>query len=89
MAIARKPTRRDGQGSGVDIDALINKGGSVAASPHPNGEPDAEDDAAFTLRMPRKLLQSLDAHLKTKPIKMPRQFWILEAILEKLERERT
>lgn len=85
MALSRKPIRTDGQSSGVDIDALINKGGSVATEVPPVDE--AHDDAAFTLRVPRKLLQRLDAHLKNKPIKTPRQFWILEAVLEKLERE--
>ncbi len=43
--------------------------------------------AAFTLRMPKELRRRLDAHLKGKPIKTDRQFFILQAVVEKLERE--
>jgi len=88
MAITRKPQSK--AAPSVDIDALINKGGTIAQAGQ--GTPDAEqesDTSAFTLRVPKALLRDVDAHLKKKPIKTQRQYWILEAVMEKLERERS
>jgi len=94
MAIARKPKPHNTLPGDIDVDALIAKGGTVAP---PTGQVNAhgstqvaeegKETAAFTLRIPATLLTTLDDHLKRQPYKTPRQFWILEAIVEKLERE--
>lgn len=82
MSIARKPDRK--HGSAVDVEALINRGGS------PGGSPAREGQAGTTpilLRIPTVMLERLEAALKSRPVKLPRHTWILEAIHEKLTRE--
>jgi hypothetical protein len=85
MAIARKPKASTvGKPAGaVDIDALIHKGGSVASE---KGRGDGKP-TPLLLRVPSDILNRIDVSLKTRPIKTPRHTWILEAIVEKLERE--
>jgi len=81
MAIARKPSRK--AASGVDVEALINRGGS-------SGGPQGREGARITpilLRLPPDMRERLDAALKSRPVKLPRHTWILEAIHEKLTRE--
>lgn len=80
MAVARKPKALKNGKQDVDIDALINKGGSVATDAEPK-------TTAFTIRLPGDLLQRVDTAVKKRPLKTPRHTWVLEAILEKLERE--
>lgn len=82
MAIARKPNRT--AGAAVDVDALINRGGSAV------GGAAAETPASTTpilLRLPADLLERLEAAVKERPVRLPRHTWILEAIHEKLMRE--
>lgn len=81
MAISRKPKRAAAATSVVDVDALINKGGSVAAK---NGE---RNTVPVILRVPEDILQKVDASVQARRIKTPRHTWLLEAILEKLEGE--
>ncbi len=86
MAIARKPLRSGlSMGSGVDVEALINKGGSTpareaAAKSHTGTTP-------IVLRLPTELLDQVDSLLKARPVRLPRHTWILEAVYEKLKRE--
>jgi hypothetical protein len=71
--------------SEAEIDALIHQGLS-----RPGGHPDASRDAEeqqVVLRLPRALLQRVDIAVKQRPLKTPRHRWLMEAILEKLERE--
>ena len=87
MAIARKPqAKSQEQVPSVDIDALIAKGGSVGSS-----ESTPKDDnngvGSFTLRVPKNLLRQIKQQTQDRPIKTDRQRWILEAIVEKLERD--
>lgn len=87
MAIARKPqTKSSEQQSRVDVEALIAKGGSIGRADAPSSE-NEDEVSAFTLRVPTKLLHRLDGHRKKGALKRNRQYWILEAIVEKLERE--
>lgn len=46
-----------------------------------------ENVIVVALRVPSDMLSQVDEMLKRKPIRMPRNMWILEAILEKLDRE--
>ncbi len=82
MAITRKP-KSSAASALVDVDALINKGGS---SPAPAAA-STEGTAAIVLRVPSAVLTRVDAAVKARPVRTPRHTWLLEAIHEKLERE--
>ena len=74
----------------VDVDALINRGGSVAGHPAPAGRPAkaVEDEVMLVqLRLPPPLVEKIDATVKARLIKIPRHTWLLEAVMEKLKRE--
>ena len=84
MAISRKPKQSSNAAAKhVDVDALINKGGSVAGK---NGGQE-KDTVPVILRVPEDILQKVDASVQARRIKTPRHTWLLEAVLEKLERE--
>jgi hypothetical protein len=84
MAISRKPKQSSNTTTkAVDVDALINKGGSVAGK---NGGQE-KTAVPVILRMPEDILEKVDASVQARRIKTPRHTWLLEAVLEKLERE--
>jgi len=83
MAIARKPQAQ--AAPTVDVDALINRGGSAAGNPPP--ETAAKSPTPILLRIPAEMMNQLDAALKARPVRLPRHTWILEAIHEKLSRD--
>ena len=83
MAVARKP-KANTAASEEKIAALIDKGGSTA---HDDPQASATRNMAVSLRIPGPLAQRLDTFLQGRLIRMPRQTWILEAIVEKLDRE--
>ena len=67
----------------VDVEALINKGLAIRKD-----EPKkAEILKEVLLRIPSVMADRMDSAIKSRPIRTPRHSWILEAILEKLERE--
>jgi hypothetical protein len=81
MAITRKPAK-PAEAQPVDVDALIRKGGSVAA--------EAETDtgkAAVVLRIPAEAMARIDQAVQARRVKTPRHTWLLEAVMEKLDRE--
>jgi hypothetical protein len=86
VAITRKPKPAAMTAApAVDVDALINKGGSVAretATPATANKP-----VAMTLRVPGDLMIQVDQAVEVRRVKVPRHTWIIEAIVEKLERE--
>jgi hypothetical protein len=85
MAISRKPKQSSrATGKAVDVDALINKGGSVGRS---NGGQPKDKIVPVILRMPEDMLEKIDTSVQARRIKTPRNTWLLEAILEKLEKE--
>jgi hypothetical protein len=86
MAISTKPKTQPTPAPDVDVEALIAKGGSIAKSESPEEET-ATSVTSFTLRVPNDILKPLDAHRKKQSYKVPRQQWILEAIIQRLERE--
>ena len=66
-----------------DIDAVINRGGSSAASQEEN----QEKERIFNLRVPESLVAKVDALRKRRTGKISRNTWILEAIEDKIKRE--
>ena len=84
MAISRKPKQSlSTAAKRVDVDALINKGGSVGGK---NGGQE-KGTVPVILRVPEDILEKVDASVQARRIKTPRHTWLLEAVLEKLERE--
>ena len=83
MAITRKPKVSS---AGVDVEALINRGGSTPPSQAPLPKSGA---TAVVVRIPDDMLQKIDAAVQARPLRIPRHTWLLEAILEKLSRETT
>ncbi len=47
-----------------------------------------EDVAALTVRVPRALVSDIDQERKARAVRVPRNTWILEAVVEKLGREK-
>jgi hypothetical protein len=95
MAITPRPKPPDSAPvkSDVDVDALINRGGSVAARSHATtgaGRPakaDGDDVMLVQLRLSPALVKQIDAAVKGRSVKIPRHTWLLEAVAEKLKRE--
>jgi hypothetical protein len=81
MPIAKKPTQ-DEEANQSEINAVISKGGSVASTAQSAG------NQKILIRIPNALLDRVDTDLSSRPLKTPRNTWILEAILEKLERQK-
>ncbi|WP_226782223.1 hypothetical protein [Oceaniglobus trochenteri] len=50
-------------------------------------EPD-NDITALTVRVPRALVSNIDHERKARAVQVPRNTWILEAVVEKLDREK-
>jgi hypothetical protein len=86
MAITRKPKAHAPENTGVDVDALIRKGGSVAGQdnrpPAKAGKP-----SPVILRIPTHLLERIERARESRAVRIPRHTWLLEAIVEKLDRE--
>ncbi|MEA2733518.1 MAG: hypothetical protein QOF70_7993 [Acetobacteraceae bacterium] len=84
MALTRRPKPpAPAATSAVDVDALINKGGSVARV----AEPAPSKPAPVVLRMPPDVLVRIDQAVEARRVKVPRHTWLMEAVIEKLERE--
>jgi hypothetical protein len=85
MAITRKPKPSAAEGH-VDVEALINKGGSIA-KPEAAPGPDPESTLRVPLRIPLDIVGEVDDSCRARRVRTSRNHWILEAIVEKLERE--
>ncbi len=46
------------------------------------------DITALTVRVPRALVSNIDHERKARAVRVPRNTWILEAVVEKLDREK-
>lgn len=93
MAIARKPRAAapapSPTASEREIEALIHKGGSIAQTTSPESLPSRtrSETAKVILRLPAEMLARVDTLVEARSPKIPRHTWLLEAIVEKLERE--
>ena len=86
MAIVRKPTATPAATrSEREIEALINKGGSVAEPPQDKGKGIVKTTSVI-LRLPAETLEWVDRAVESRAPRIPRHTWLLEAVLEKLER---
>jgi len=86
MAVTRKPKdehvlQEDWQENDA-FQQYLHKGGSAA-----QGQREAPKDVRFTLHIPGALCQELDQIRDARPLKISRHQWVLEAILEKIQRE--
>ena len=66
------------------MDALIKKGGTAGPSSH---EETKKGATPVLVRVPGDLLEKVYQALSERRVKIPRHTWLLEAIVEKLERE--
>jgi hypothetical protein len=86
MPVTRKPkNEKSPEGPLQDDPAFqqyLRQGGS-AAKP----QQETPKDVRFTLHIPGGLCQELDRLRETRPLKISRHQWVLEAILEKTQRE--
>ena len=90
MAITPKPKR---QGVSVDVDALINRGGTASEPPVPKSTaPQAverpKEKVNFILRCPADVAHRIDEAIEARAVRIPRNTWIIEAIVERLSREK-
>jgi len=86
MAITKKPQPK-AKPQGVDVDALIRKGGSIAGEGDAEAQGIATKPATVILRLPADVLDRVDRAVQARRIKMPRHTWLLEAVVEKLDKE--
>jgi len=83
MAVTRKQTKKT---ETVDVDALIRKGGSVAGD---TSLEQADKPTSVILRIPADVIAQIEKAVLARRLKIPRHTWLLEAVMEKLDREET
>ena len=85
MSISKKPKAK-AETSEAEVQALISKGGSPASSSQ-GKKLGKKDIVPVTLRLPAELTRRIEMVLQKRAFKIPRHTWLLEAVIEKLERE--
>ena len=88
MAVSRKATGSQKAREPVDVNELINKGGSVAKSGKSKTSSGREIQAV-NLKIPKDVLAQIDELVEQRPIHTPRHTWLMEAVFEKLNREQS
>jgi hypothetical protein len=86
MPVTRKPQQKEtatGEPSETAIRAFIERGGSVPSEE----SADAVRTKLVQLRLSSELIARIDAVLLARRVPPSRHHWLLESILEKLERE--
>ncbi len=92
MAIARKPQQPKTQAKPTAADEkkvmeLIGKGGSIATNTATAGKGAKREIVQVFFRAPAEIMARADQAAQARTLPTTRQNWLLEAILEKLERE--
>lgn len=82
MPISRKPKTKP-KVSEKTITEIIEKGGSVPAEKNVKGKA----EQAVNLRLPEDVLDEIDKLVSARRVKTSRHTWLMEAIIEKLDRE--
>jgi hypothetical protein len=83
MVVARKKTKKT-ETETVDVEALIRKGGSVAGD---TSLEQADKPTSVILRIPADVIAQIEKAVLARRLKIPRHTWLLEAVMEKLDRE--
>lgn len=84
MALRTKPLQQPANADERRINALIEKGGTVAA----DDTATAKQMMLVQLRLPPDLIQRIDRTRQKRLVPPSRHSWILEALLEKLKAEK-
>ena len=93
MTISRKPVRKPSSVAqtavAVNVDAIINRGGTVAVTAPtdkllPSAQPERK---SVLLNLPIETIDRIKQSLTGRKVRITRQTWIEEAIQEKLSRE--
>jgi hypothetical protein len=87
MSISKKPKTTPPSQSEAEVQALIEKGGSAARQEKKNNKKQQKDIVPISLRLPCEFSERIETVLEKRALKIPRHTWLLEAIVEKLERE--
>ena len=88
MPIARKPILKP-RVSEKKINEIIGKGGSVPLEKTSKDSKSKTDQKEQTvnLRLPEDILNEIDESVNSRRIKISRHTWLMEALVEKLDRE--
>jgi hypothetical protein len=93
MPITRKPKPSNGHSKSVDVETLIGRGGSPAGSragrPLAPLNSDRGPEMHVVVSIPQSILFEIDALVRGRPVKTSRRRWMLEALHEKMMREKT
>ncbi len=84
MTLSKKPPKKTSSLNEDKIQNLIKKGGSTTPE---NNHSDDDKISYVSLRLPKKVVRSIDGVRKDKTIVVSRHQWIFEAILERLKQE--
>ena len=79
LAQTEKPARDE-----REIEALISRGGMPAIAEHQAEQGNVE--IKFTLRLAKAVMDQIDTEIRTRPGKVSRNQWIVEAIAERLHK---
>jgi len=87
MAVTRKTKHKDesqdAQQDTAAFEAYLNKGGSRAQT-----QPEAPPKTVrFSLTIPGRLCEQIDTLREAEPINTSRHKWVLEAIVQRMQRE--
>ena len=90
MPITKKPVRvktvEVATPAGVDVDAIIERGGTVPSEAAKRG-PVKTERKAVLLQLYPTILDQIAEEIAKSPVRMTRQTWIELAIVEKLKRD--
>ncbi len=84
MAVTRKQVKKT-ETETVDVEALIRKGGSVAGDAE-NLEQQSKPTSVI-LRIPADVMAQIEKAVLARRLKTPRHTWLLEAVMDKLDKE--
>ena len=91
MPITKKPVRakaaEPATPAGVDVDAIIERGGTVPSEAAKRG-PTKTERKGVLLQLYPTILDQIAQEIEKSPVRMTRQTWIELAIVEKLKRDR-
>lgn len=83
MTIARKPKKT----AVVDVEALIAKGGTPAGQEEAEARKGTNGPVPVVVRIPADVLARIERAVAARAVRVPRHTWILEALVERLDRD--